>query len=76
MLDLFGDVIITHDDLHAWVAAVAPAFAVNERSIKRYIRFWDVAGKVRRAKLAGTFDSTIENARERRAYLSRRFGLY
>lgn len=76
MLDLFGDVIITHEDLEAWVTAVAPAFAVNDRSIKRYIRFWDVAHKVRQAKLGGYFESTIENARDRRAFLSRRFGLY
>ncbi|MFX1803532.1 hypothetical protein PWR66_07750 [Paraburkholderia sp. A1RO-5] len=76
MLDLFGDVIVTQDELYAWVAAVAPAFACNERSIQRYISGWNVADKVRRAKLAGTFESTIEKAREKRAYLSRRLGLY
>lgn len=75
MLDLFGDVQVTLDDLRAWVIAVAPAWASSERSQALYIEQWDVAGKVRRAKLAGTFDDTIENARARRASLIRRFGL-
>jgi hypothetical protein len=75
MIDLFGDVQITIDDLHAWVSAIAPAWASTERSLSYYIRHWDVAGKVRHAKLAGTFDATIENARSRRAFLIRRFGL-
>lgn len=75
MLDLFGDVQVTLDDLHAWVAAIAPAWTSSERSLTYYIRHWNVADKVRRAKLAGTFDATIENARARRASLIRRFGL-
>lgn len=75
MLDLFGDVPVTVDDLHAWVRAISPHFAATERSMAYYIRHWDVAGKVRRAKLAGTFDATIENARARRASLLHRIGL-
>lgn len=75
MLDLFGDVQVTLDDLHAWVSAIAPAWTSSERSLTYYIRYWNVADKVRHAKLAGTFDATIENARARRASLIRRFGL-
>lgn len=75
MLDLFGDVIVTLDDLQLWVAAVAPGFASSASRLDYYIRVWNVADKVRRAKCEGYFDSTIENARERRAFLSRRFGL-
>jgi hypothetical protein len=75
MLDLFGDVAVTYDDLELWVSALAPGFANNEHRRAYYIKFWDVAEKVRRAKLAGTFDATIENARNRRAYLARRFGV-
>jgi hypothetical protein len=75
MLDLFGDVQVTTDDLHAWVSAISPAWALSERSLTYYIRHWDVAGKVRHAKLAGTFDAIIENARSRRASLLRRFGI-
>lgn len=75
MLDLFGDVIVTLDDLHLWVSAVAPGFASSAIRLDYYIRHWNVADKVRRAKLGGYFESTIELARERRAFLSRRFGL-
>ncbi|RQP43157.1 hypothetical protein [Burkholderia ubonensis] len=76
MLDLFGEVIVTQDEVVSWVAALAPSYMATERSFARYVRLWDVAGKVRAAKLAGTFDATIENARARRAFLSRRYGLY
>jgi hypothetical protein len=75
MLDLFGQVVVTYEDLELWVSALAPGFAVNEHRRAHYITQWDVAGKVARAKLAGTFDATIENARTRRAFLARRFGL-
>ena len=75
MLDLFGQVVVTYEDLELWVSALAPGFAISEQRMAYYIRHWDVAGKVARAKLAGTFDSTIENARARRAFLNRRLGL-
>ena len=75
MLDLFGEVVVTYEDLELWVSALAPGFALNEQRAAYYIARWNVADKVRRAKLAGTFESTIENARARRAYLSRRLGL-
>lgn len=74
MLDLFGDVCVTRDDLHEWVAAVAPAFTSSDRSLAYYIDRWNVADKVRRAKLAGTFDATIQKARAQRASLARRLG--
>lgn len=53
--DLFGEIPVTDDDLRAWVAAVAPRWLYPERSYRAYVRSWDVAGKVRAAKLAGTF---------------------
>ncbi|WP_176034681.1 hypothetical protein [Burkholderia multivorans] len=75
MFDLFGEVIVTADDVARWVAALAPAYMSSERAFERYVRLWDVAGKVRAAKLAGTFESTIAQAADRRARLARRFGL-
>ncbi|WP_423394438.1 hypothetical protein [Burkholderia sp. LMG 21824] len=75
MLDLFGEVIVTADDIAQWVAALAPAYMSSERAFERYVRLWHVADKVRAAKIAGTFDSTIERARERRALIARRFGI-
>lgn len=75
MRDLFGDVVVLYEDLELWVSALAPGFAGNEHRLAYYIRFWDVEAKVRRAKLAGTFELIIENARARRAHLARRLGI-
>jgi hypothetical protein len=75
MLDLFGEVPVTHDDVRAWVCAIAPAWTSSERSYAFYVSRWNVADKVRTAKLAGTFELTIENARSRRAFLGRHFGM-
>lgn len=75
MLDLFGQVVVTHDDLAQWVSALAPGFANNPQRRAWYIERWNVADKVARAKLAGTFDATIENARAQRAFLAKRMGL-
>lgn len=57
-LDLFGEVAITTDDIFAWVAAVSPIHC-SDRSYDLYVKRWDVAGKVRHAKLAGTFEARI-----------------
>jgi hypothetical protein len=75
MRDLFGEIVVLSDDLDRWVSALAPGYASNDARRKYYIKHWNVADKVARAKLAGTFESIIENAQERRAYLARRFRL-
>ncbi|WP_343675172.1 hypothetical protein [Paraburkholderia heleia] len=75
MLDLFGEVIVTEDDIHDWVEALAPAFLANARSFELYVRGWRVADKVRAAKRDGTFDETIESALNRRDTLARRLGV-
>ncbi|WP_250479009.1 MULTISPECIES: hypothetical protein [unclassified Caballeronia] len=72
--DLFGQVPVTLDEVREWVEAVAPAYCSSERAFQTYVRCWDVPGKIVQAKLSGTFDATIENARARRASLARRFG--
>lgn len=76
MLDLFGEVIVTEDDVQAWVEAVAPAFASNQRSFALYVRCWSVVDKIRVAKRTGTFDTTIERARLRHAALAKRLGVH
>jgi hypothetical protein len=75
MFDLFGEVVVTHDDLYAWVEAVAPAYTSSTRSFEYYVRGWSVVEKVQRAKLDGTYESTIETARQSRATLIRRLGI-
>lgn len=62
--DLFGEIPVTEDDIFAWVAAVAPRWLTSERSYRGYVRSWNVAGKVRAAKLAGTFDDVVSRPRE------------
>lgn len=61
--DLFGEVPVTDDELLAWVAAVAPRWLSPERAFRHYCATWDVAGKIRRAKVDGTFWSIIEERR-------------
>jgi hypothetical protein len=55
-IDLFGEVVITHDDLEAWVAAVSPLH-LTDRMFDNYVRSYDVAGKVRWSKLRGDFEA-------------------
>lgn len=55
-IDLFGEVVVTEDDLFDWVAAVAPMW-LSERSFANYCRSWNVADKVRQSKLRGDFEA-------------------
>lgn len=67
-LDLFGEVVVTEDDVYAWVASVSPVH-LAERGYALYVRRYDVAGKVAAAKLRGTFDATT--ARQAAPYHAR-----
>ncbi|WP_373986999.1 hypothetical protein [Duganella sp. BuS-21] len=55
-LDLFGGVVVTDDDLYEWVASVSPVH-LNERAYDNYVQRYDVASKVRAAKLDRRFDA-------------------
>lgn len=72
--DLFGEIIVTHDDVRTWVAAVAPAYTSSDRAFDHYVRGWRVVEKIKAAKAAGTFDASVAAAHDRRASLARRFG--
>lgn len=54
--DLFGDVVVTRDDIELWLTVVARLDPDSPRA-EYYVRAWDVVGKIKRAKLAGTFDA-------------------
>ncbi|WP_246794580.1 hypothetical protein [Burkholderia perseverans] len=75
MRDLFGEIVVTQDDIEAWVAALAPAFTSSARAFDNYVRGYHVADKIRCAKAAGTFETTIAAARDRRSRLARRLGV-
>jgi hypothetical protein len=62
--DLFGEIPVTESDIYAWVSAVAPRWLTPERSYRGYVQNWNVADKVRTAKLRGEFDQIIEQQRE------------
>ena len=55
-LDLFGEVPVLEDDLEAWVAAISPVH-LTERLFFHYVRRYNVADKVRAAKLRGEFET-------------------
>ncbi|MFZ6732227.1 hypothetical protein ACO0LG_09925 [Undibacterium sp. Ji42W] len=59
--DLFGEVVVTENDLFLWVSAVSPRWLTPERSYRNYLRTYNVVGKVQAAKLRGTFDETVED---------------
>ena len=57
-VDLFGEVVNTSTDIEAWLRAV-PKIDPSSPRAARYVRDWSVPDKIRRAKLAGDFDSVI-----------------
>ena len=56
--DLFGEVPVTLAEVRAWVESSSP-MNLAERGYDAYVRRYDVAGKVRAAKLRGDFDQAI-----------------
>ncbi|UQV43969.1 hypothetical protein KIV45_18985 [Janthinobacterium lividum] len=59
-IDLFGEVAVIEDDLYDWVASVAPLH-LSPRAFANYVRGYDVAAKVRHAKLHGMFEAIKEH---------------
>lgn len=59
-LDLFGDVVVTLDDVELWLDAV-PQIPRNSPRRNYYVKNWDVSNKIKAAKLAGIFDSIISS---------------
>jgi hypothetical protein len=53
--DLFGEVRVTQDDVRLWLLAV-PRIDPDGPRAAHYVRSYDVAGKIARAKLDGVFD--------------------
>ena len=53
--DLFGQVPVTLPEVWHWVKQVAPHLAHADWRIEAYARGYDVAGKIARAKLDGSF---------------------
>ena len=72
VLDLFGEVVVTQQDVREWVMAVPRLDPDSERAAA-YVRDYDVPGKIRAAKIRGDFEQLVNTARERPAWWWRRF---
>lgn len=60
--NLFGEVPITENDLLLWCEVVAPR--ITARNLNYYIKYWNVAGKIRASKIDGLFDTLAERQAE------------
>lgn len=59
--DLFGEIPVTESEIVDWVEATAPRWLSPRRSFEGYVRAYDVPGKIRAAKQAGTFQQIIDH---------------
>jgi hypothetical protein len=53
--DLFGDVIVTLDDVELWLDVVPRHLSNSPNSRIRYAKNYDVASKIKAAKINGNF---------------------
>ena len=60
--DLFGEIAVTWPEVWAWLEAV-PGIARDSWRAPYYLTCWNVAEKIRAAKLAGTFEAITAAAR-------------
>lgn len=61
VFDLFGEVVVTHDDVIAWCKAV-PKIEPTSWRFNWYVKNWDVVNKIRWHKRKGLFEQAINNA--------------
>lgn len=55
-IDLFGEVVVTYDDVELWLRAVPRKVdGVRENHVKDYINNYNVVCKIKSAKLDGSF---------------------
>lgn len=65
MLDLFGDVVVTFDDVEIWLDSI-PNLSDKISRRRWYLENYDVCRKIKSSKLDGSFTELI-NAPERPA---------
>ena len=69
MLDLFGEVPVTWPEIWDWIEAV-PRISRHSWRAQYYVKHWNVAEKVRAAKINGTYHDTIRSTDPRIPYLT------
>lgn len=55
--DLFGDIIVTFQDVEIWLNQTAPY--ISKLRWKDYIKSYDVTNKIKQSKLNGSFEKLI-----------------
>lgn len=63
-LDLFGDVIITYDDLNIWLDTVGNMRDRSNSSREHYAKTYDIENKIKSSKLNGSFKKLITQYNE------------
>lgn len=53
--DLFGEIPVLESELRLWVSIISPRWLSPEHSYRHYVRAYNVADKIRAAKINGTF---------------------
>lgn len=75
VLDLFGEIPVTWQEVWDWIECVAGIERTSWRA-PYYIEHWNVPAKIRAAKAAGTYDAIIDAAtrpaRDSRAIVPRK----
>lgn len=59
--DLFGDVVVTHDDIKLWLNHIVNMSTSSKSRIEYYIKNNDVINKIKLLKRQGRFIETIED---------------
>ncbi|NML31771.1 helix-turn-helix domain-containing protein [Paraburkholderia antibiotica] len=59
-----ANVVTEEQECLAWVSVTAPHFLSSRHAYEHYLKGWDVAGKIRRAKAAGQFRDVLRRWRE------------
>jgi hypothetical protein len=70
--DLFGDVPVYTYEVEAWLLAVS-RMPIDSPRAAWYIRAYDVVGKIKACKLAGTLQDVLQAAPGRVGYWWERF---
>lgn len=60
--DLFGDVIVTLDDISVWLDTVPHLFGQSKSRRNYYAQYNDIANKIKLSKANGSFEKLIKEA--------------
>lgn len=58
-----ADVLTDEQEELAWVTVIAPHYLSRRHAFLNYVKFWDVAGKIKRAKAEGRFAEIVHRWR-------------